>query len=188
VRHLPKLLSVPFFLLGGMFLIFGFQRSQLPYNEEGRYFDPIEGVVHDTDAVVALNFLGIIFMALGLIVFAQTWWYAKRDQKESELESYLQKERFRVRPTPDEITKAQKEIVTLYNQLFQRNVSELSEVAASSNDKLIKLLEELESQTLVVAIMESPERLQNSFLSQLHPRAQQVMREEIELLKQSPRL
>jgi hypothetical protein len=94
----------------------------------------------------------------------------------------------RVRPTPDEILEAQKEIVTLYNQLFHATASDLSEVATSSNDKLIKLLEELESQTLVVAIMESPERLQNSFLSQLHPRAQQVMREEIELLKQSPRL
>lgn len=60
-------------ILGAVGLLFGawaYSRAQLPYNEEGRFFDATEGVVYDTDAVVAYGFIAGVFLLLAVGVMA----------------------------------------------------------------------------------------------------------------------
>ena len=37
------------------------QRARLPYDENGRYFDPASGTVHDEQAVITYTMLAICF-------------------------------------------------------------------------------------------------------------------------------
>jgi hypothetical protein len=63
-------------ILGAVGLLFGawaYSRARLPYNEEGRFFDPAEGVVYKTDAVVAFGFIAGVFLALAVVLFALTF-------------------------------------------------------------------------------------------------------------------
>lgn len=54
-------------ILGGVGLLFGawaYSRAQLPYNEEGRFFDASEGIVYDSGAVVVYGLIASAFLLL----------------------------------------------------------------------------------------------------------------------------
>ena len=61
---------------GAVGLLFGalaYSRAQLPYNEEGRFFDATEGVVYDRDGLVVYGLIAGVFLLLTVGVIALTF-------------------------------------------------------------------------------------------------------------------
>ena len=73
MRVLTTLLGIASVLLGGCGLglsWWAYSLGKRPFNSEGRYFDPNEGIILDTDSVAALYFVGFVLVgaALGMLL------------------------------------------------------------------------------------------------------------------------
>jgi hypothetical protein len=68
---LMRLLIAFLGLIGLLFAAWACSRSLLPYNDQGRYFDPSEGVVYDSGAVAVGGFFASLFLisAFGLCLY-----------------------------------------------------------------------------------------------------------------------
>lgn len=56
-------------IIGLLFAAWGYSRSLLPYNDQGRYFDPAEGVVYDTGAVEVGGFVASVFLIAAFALY-----------------------------------------------------------------------------------------------------------------------
>lgn len=56
-------------LFGGLFSVWAFNESRLPYNEAGRYFDSAEMVVHHQQDPLGLSMVAAAFFATALVLF-----------------------------------------------------------------------------------------------------------------------
>ncbi|MBX7147697.1 hypothetical protein K1X76_01305 [bacterium] len=63
-----KLASVFFFLLSIILCVTSLERALLPYNSEGRYFDPQVNVVWDEGSVFVYGFLAAVFFLVSILV------------------------------------------------------------------------------------------------------------------------
>jgi len=79
------LISTAALLIGGLFLAWAFQRTRLPYNSEGRFFDPIEGVVYHDSVPVAFGIVGLCFL-LGAAAIEVIPFLLRHGRSESDLE------------------------------------------------------------------------------------------------------
>ncbi len=61
-----RILAAIFGAIGLLFGAWAYSRAQLPYNEEGRYFDVTEGVVYDTDSIVAFGSIAGLLLAIAV--------------------------------------------------------------------------------------------------------------------------
>lgn len=66
IEEIMRLLAAIFGAIGLLFAVLAYSRTKLPYNEEGRFLNAAEGVVYDTDAVVAYGFIAGVFVVLSL--------------------------------------------------------------------------------------------------------------------------
>ncbi len=63
-----RLIGAIFLLVALCFGVITWQRSQLPYNEEGRYFDPGEAVVYNEQSVMIWLVLSLACGLIGLVL------------------------------------------------------------------------------------------------------------------------
>lgn len=64
-----RVLIVNFAAFGMLFGIWAYVRVQLPYNQQGRYFDSIEGVVYEYEVVLILGMISILCLGLPVGLF-----------------------------------------------------------------------------------------------------------------------
>jgi hypothetical protein len=74
MKKVSLLSSIILLIAGAGMTWLSIKRSVLPYNEEGRYFDSINGVSYNEQAVIVYCCITAVFMATGLIAF---WWSRK---------------------------------------------------------------------------------------------------------------
>ena len=70
--------SIFLFTAGGLVTWLCIERLMLPYNKEGRYFDTIDDVSYDEQAILVYCFIAIILIIMGVLAF---WWSRKTQKK-----------------------------------------------------------------------------------------------------------
>ncbi|MDJ1501813.1 hypothetical protein [Xanthocytophaga agilis] len=77
-KLLIKLFCVFLFIISGILFFFYLKTYNLPYNSEGRYFDPEHDVVHHEQVVIPYLVISIFLFIVSVVLFI---FQAKLDKK-----------------------------------------------------------------------------------------------------------
>jgi len=82
IARLLKATSVGLFLISGGLAWLWNTRRALPYNDEGRYFDPDQGIVLDKDAALTYGAAAIVTLVIAGTLWAIARWCERaRDER-----------------------------------------------------------------------------------------------------------